>query len=423
MSAANQIRIELASSPPCEAFRPRFVPPAASTAVGEETRVDERSTSVVPFILAAALVGFATNLSMHLLNLRMQFIGVSGWWIGVSVAVQALGIILVAPVTKHVIATYGIRRTILVGTALSSISLIGFHATSDVVGASAMRFVFAAGLALLFTASESLIISRADASNRGRVVGWYATALATGTTAGPLLVTVVGIHGAAPLLWGALFFWVATAPILAFLKRGEELAPVVRNSTFATIRFAPVAFASAFVFGVADNGGMAMLSVYSVLVGYDYAGAVTLAVFATVGAIMLQIPLGTAATKHDPRVLLLFCGIISMCLLALLPAAMGARPIAFTVAFGLGGFLEGLYTLGLICIAKYYRGFGISAANGCFVSICGLGELVGPLATGASMEYFGASGFVLGLTVTLALYIVLVVSVKDTPKAGSARSR
>src|SRR5436305_14738505 len=149
MSAANQIRIELASSPPCEAFRPRFVRPAASTAVGEETRAGERSTSVVPFILAAALVGFATNLSMHLLNLRMQFIGVSGWWIGVSVAVQALGIILVAPVTKHVIATYGIRRTILVGTALSSISLIGFHATSDVVGASAMRFVFAAGLALL----------------------------------------------------------------------------------------------------------------------------------------------------------------------------------------------------------------------------------------------------------------------------------
>lgn len=415
MSAANQIRIELASSPPCEAFRPRFVAPAETNSMWSKFATRTRSNPIVPFILAAALVGFATNLSMHLLNLRMQYLGVSGFWIGFSVAVQALGIIVVAPLTKHVIATYGIRRTILAGTGLSSIALIGFHLTADVVGASAMRFVFAAGLALLFTASESLIISRADASNRGRVVGWYATALATGTTAGPLLVTVVGIHGAAPLLWGALFFWVATAPILACLKRGEELAPVVRNSTFATIRFAPVAFASAFVFGVADNGGMAMLSVYSVLVGYDYSGAVTLAVFATIGAIVLQIPLGSAASKHDPRVLLLFCGIVSLSLLSLLPAAMGVKPIAFGVAFGLGGFLEGLYTLGLICIAKYYRGFGISAANGCFVSICGIGELVGPLATGASMEYFGPRGFVLGLTVTLALYIMLVVSVRQEP--------
>ena len=53
-----------------------------------------------------------------------------------------------------------------------------------------------------------------------------------------------------------------------------------------------------------------------------------------------------------------------MYLLALLPNAMNFRPIAFGVAFGLGGLLEGLYTLGLICIAKYYRGLGISSANG-----------------------------------------------------------
>src|SRR5207249_2567510 len=109
-------------------------------------------------------------------------------------------------------------------------------------------------------------------------------------------------------------------------------------------------------------------------------------------------------------------------LLAALPSVMGAKPAAFGVAFGLGGLLEGLYTVGLICIAKYYRGIGISAANGCFVSICGFGELMGPLATGASMEYLGSQGFVLGLTVILAVYIVLVVSMKGPawPKSKAA---
>ncbi len=426
MTAANHVRIELASSPPCEAFRPRVVAAAGKRALAEKPSAlaqgRSRTASIVAFILAAALVGFATNLSMHLLNLRMQYLGFSGLAIGLSVAIQALGIIVVAPLTKYVISSCGVRQTLMIGALLSSTALITFDLATNLFVWNSMRFMFAAGLALLFTASESLIISRADGTNRGRVVGWYATALATGTTAGPLLVTIVGIHGSAPLLWGALLFWLAATPIVACLKRGEDLAPVVRRSTFATLRFAPIAFLSAFVFGVVDNGGMAMLSVYSVLSGYDYTNAVTLAAFATVGAIVLQIPLGYSATNQDPRVVLLFCGISSIFLLALLPNIMSVKPMAFGVVFGLGGLLEGLYTVGLICIAKYYRGLGISSANGCFVSICGLGEFVGPLATGMSMDYLGSQGFVLGLTITLAIYIVLIGSVRQAAQPRSANA-
>jgi MFS family permease len=428
MSAANPARIELVSSPPCEAFRPRFA--AKTTAVDRPgapefaSRADrrQRSATIIAFIAAAALVGFATNLSMHLLNLRMQHLGMSEFAIGLSVAIQALGIVIAAPLTKHVISFCGVRQTLLIGALLCSMALVAFGAISEIPVWNFMRFIFAVGLALLFTASESLVISRADASNRARLVGWYATALATGTTAGPALITVIGIHGSAPFLWGAMIFWLATTPIIACLKRGEQLAPVVRKSTFATLRLAPIAFLSAFVFGVADNGGLAMLSVYSVLTGYDYTSAVTLAAFATVGAIVLQIPLGYFASNRDPRFILLFCGIFSIFLLALLPNIMAVKPMAFGAAFGLGGLLEGLYTIGLICIAKYYRGIGISSANGCFVSMCGFGELLGPLATGASMQYLGAPGFVLGLTTTLAVYIVLVVNVKPTAQARLAHA-
>jgi len=106
---------------------------------------------------------------------------------------------------------------------------------------------------------------------------------------------------------------------------------------------------------------------------------------------------------------LLLCGIGSIFLLALLPAIMSVKPAAFGVAFGLGGLLEGFYTIGRISIVKAYRGVGISTANGYFVSMNGLGELTGPLATGLSMEYWGAPGFVLSLIATLGTYVLLVV--------------
>ncbi len=55
--------------------------------------------------------------------------------------------------------------------------------------------------------------------------------------------------------------------------------------------------------------------------------------------------------------------------------------------------------------------------------MCGFGELVGPLATGASVEYLGAQGFVLSLTTTLAVYIVLIVSLKSRAATEMATVR
>jgi predicted MFS family arabinose efflux permease len=420
-AAASHPRIELAASPPCEAFRPRFssassARPAPGRPAPSAAAQRDSTHAIVAFIASAALIGFATNLSMHLLNLRMQSLGVSGSAIGVSVAIQALGIVLAAPLTKYAIGKYGVRQTLAAGSLLCTVALVAFSVVTDLFVWNAMRFVFAGGLALLFTTSESLIIARADGGNRGRVVAWYATALATGTSAGPLLIAIIGIQGTAPLLWGALIFACASTPIFAYLRRGDGLTPVVRKSTFATLRIAPIAFLSAFVFGIADNGGMALLGVYSVMTGYDYTSAVAFAAVATVGGILLQVPLGYSANNRNPRLVLICCAVFSIFLLAVLPTLMAHKALAFGAVFGLGGLIEGLYTVGLICIAKYYRGLGISSANGCFISLCGFGELVGPLATGTSMEYLGAQGFVLALAAILALYVFLIGKVRDTQR-------
>jgi predicted MFS family arabinose efflux permease len=131
---------------------------------------------------------------------------------------------------------------------------------------------------------------------------------------------------------------------------------------------------------------------------------------------LLQVPLGYSANNHNPRLVLICCAVFSICLLALLPGLMSHKALAFGAVFGLGGMIEGLYTVGLICIAKYYRGLGISAANGCFISLCGFGELVGPLTTGASMEYLGSQGFVLALAAVLALYVFLIGQIREAQR-------
>lgn len=416
MNTANHKRIEVAASPPCAEFRPRFRPENEPEAQAAAENRGSDFSSLVVFISTAVLVAFATNLSMHLLNLRMQSLGISEFYIGLSVAAQALGIVLVAPLTKHFIAALGIRQSFVLGAFIASSSILVFQVVSDPLLVALLRAVFATGLALLFVVSESLVITRTDAGNRGQVIGWYATGLAVGTTAGPAFITVTGVDGLTPLIWGALFFWVATVPVLTFVRRSQELAPVVRKSTFAAIRLMPIAFVTAFVFGIVDNGGLSMLSVYSTMNGYDYSQAALLAAVAMMGGIALQIPLGYVANTSEPRMVLLLCGVGSILLLGLLPKMMALHTVALVVAFCLGGLLEGFYTIGLILVAKNCRSVGISSANGCFISFCGFGEFVGPLTTGSGIQYLGQQGFVVTLTALLACYVVVVACLRTAPR-------
>lgn len=424
MSSANRKRIEIAASPPCAEFRPRVNAKARDSSRPESREGDRGGglTSIVVFILTAVLVAFATNLSMHLVNLRMQSLGISEFYIGVSVATQALGIVLVAPFAKHVISALGIRRTFILGALISSTTLIAFNLAVLPFALAILRLVFATGLALLFVVSESLVITRTSADNRGKVIGWYATGLAVGTTAGPAFITLTGVSGAEPLAWSAAFFWLAATPILAYVRPSQELAPVVRNSSFAAIRLVPIAFVTAFVFGIVDNGGLSMLSVYSTMNGYDFGNAAILASAAMMGGIALQIPLGIAANKSQPRTVLLLCGVGAILLLAVLPKAMHTQTVALSVSFLLGGLLEGFYTVGLICIARQCRTIGISSANGCFISFCGFGEFVGPLTTGTGIQFLGSEGFVVVLTALLACYILMIGSLREAREPMRART-
>jgi MFS family permease len=418
MKTSNRKRVEVAALPHCADFRPRHV---GGDRADEIVRVLPRLAPVLVFTITAALVALATNLSMHLLNLRMQNLGATETAIGLSVAAQASGIILIAPFAKKVIARLGLRMTFMLGVLVTSGTLLMFGFVGGIMALTMLRLVFATGLALLFTLSESLVIAATDGSNRGQVIGWYATSLAVGTAAGPALVILTGVEGFLPIGCAAALFVLTALPILAYVKRGDQLVPVTRAPTFAAFRIVPIAMLTAFVFGVVDNGGLSMLSVYAAQNGYGNSQAATFAAVALVGAIALQLPLGYLANKYEPKMALLVTGVAAAAILAVLPNAMGVQALAWCLVFVLGGLLDGLYTIGLFCIAKYCRGIGIAAANGCFISMCGFGEFVGPLATGTSTYYAGTQGFGMALTVLLACYVVGLVCLGQNKPAETRK--
>ena len=288
-------------------------------------------------------------------------------------------------------------------------ALVAIFFNADVYVINGLRALFAVGLTFLLITSEYLVTARCDESNRGRLVGWYTTALGAGAITGPLLVTMTGIDQASPFLFGAtlLLFGAVGLSSCLFDHEGQSSR---RSSPLSAIAFMPAAFLAAFVFGIADNGGLSMLPVYGALNGYDNASAANLAVFAALGATLLQLPIGWLATKRSTTELLVTLAVLIPCLLALFPIAIHSQLSAWLLAACFGGLVEGLYTIGLVTISRDRRVRNLPIVNACFISVCSVGEVVGPTASGVSMHFFGPDGLVAALIIAFALYALAMVN-------------
>jgi len=354
---------------------------------------------------AAAFIGLIATFTMHTINLRMQNVGIGGAAISLSVALQALAICVAALLGKPIIATIGLRRTLPVSSVCCAAALVGIFFSRDLYAIGLLRIVFAIGLTFPVIASEYLVTVRGSSDNRGSVIAWYTTALGAGAIAGPMLVSFMGITESGAFLAGASMLLFGSAALGYCLSDAE--GKTTRHSTsWRTLAFMPAVFCAAFIFGVADNGGLSMLPVYAALNGYASAQAANLAVFAALGAVLLQFPIGRLAAKRNANELLTILGIFALCLSAFLPMAIEKPALAALVSTGLGGSIEGIYTVALIGISRERRVQSLPMLNACFISVCSLGEVVGPAASSVSMEMLGSHGFVVTLIVAFAIYVL-----------------
>ena len=360
-------------------------------------------------IAAAAFVGMLAGFTMHLMNLRMQNIGISGSLISLSVALQALAICVSAFAARWILPKIGLRATLATGGILCSSSLLAMFFSVDFHVISGLRIAFAVGLTPLVIASEYIVTAHNRHDAQGHVIAWYATALGFGTIAGPLLVSVININDASSFAGGAGMLLLGTAALRNFLS-GDEGKSTRRTTTLGPLLFMPAAFYAAFVFGAADNGGLSMLPVYGSLNGYINSDAATLAVFAAIGATISPFPVSWIASRFDTTRTLVSLAIFAMVVTVALPSAIPSKPVAFGLAAALGAIIEGIYTVALIHLSRERRVTCLASLNACFVSMCSLGEVAGPMASSISMELLGPHGLVVTLAIVFALYASKLVN-------------
>jgi MFS family permease len=167
----------------------------------------------------------------------------------------------------------------------------------------------------------------------------------------------------------------------------------------------------------------AFLTVYAVRLGSPETDATLLVAALGLGNMLLVPLLGWLADKIDRRWVLILCGSVGIVGSALLPATNAAGPAALALIFVWGGFIAGLYAVGLAHLGSTFRGGELAAANAAFAILYAGGVLVGPSLGGIGMDLWNPHGLpvVLGL-ISAALVAVIAFRAATIPRPGNGPS-
>ena len=170
--------------------------------------------SIMAAIFSIAAVGTGIGISGPLLSLLMEADGLSSVLIGANTAIAGVAAMIAVPFATPLARAIGVVNALVLNILIAALCLIAFYFTDPVPHWFTIRLVFSFNLSMVFILSEFWINASANDSNRGLVLGIYATVLSIGFAIGPSIVALVGTVGITPFAIGGIVIALASTPIL-----------------------------------------------------------------------------------------------------------------------------------------------------------------------------------------------------------------
>ncbi|MGH6822558.1 MAG: MFS transporter [Methylocella sp.] len=368
---------------------------------------------IIPALASAiagiTIVGIGLSLTMPLLALRLAGQGFSAHAIGLNSTAGGLAVVVGAAFVPATARRIGVKPLLLLALLIGGLSLISFALTKDYWTWLAIRAVFGGALTALFVTSEYWINAIAPPRQRGFVLGFYATSLAAGFTAGPLILGFTGTVGMKPFMAATALLALAAVPIAVWSGETPEITSAPRVRVLGFLTSLPVATLAGLLHGAIETASYGLLPVYALRAGESpETGALLVTLFA-LGNVIFQLPISFFSDRMERGKLLFWLAFLGLCGAIAMPLA---GPSHFALFCGLlvlwGGLAGSLYAVGLAHLGARYAGPDLASANAAFIMLYGLGMLGGPPIAGFGMDLVPPNGFFFAIAAMLVLYLGFV---------------
>jgi MFS family permease len=365
----------------------------------------QRYRTIVAAIATIACCDIAMGLTLQLLPLLMEQNRVPAWIMGLNAAMAPLGIMLGGPLLPRLVSRMGSKRVVYIAILMTMAMLACFKQFPNIWAWFAIRFVFGMAAGTLFTVSEAWILSGADESNRGRVMGLYTSILAISFSIGPLIIPFTGITGWMPWLIGIACVGMSAIP-LAWLRISEAAFQHKDGGGFlAFVRRAPMLLFAVGTLTFFDAVILSFFPIFGLRSGLAVEQVTMILGVAIIGNALMQLPIGLLADKWSRFGVIVLSAIVTAFLAMAMIWTVNSWLI-WPVMLVLGTTAFAIYTIALTILGDNFEGPDLIAGSAAFGAMWGIGGIMGPPIAGAATDAFGINA--IPVTVSL-VYVVLLL--------------
>ena len=304
---------------------------------------------VSPLLLGLGIVLVGAGLLNTMLPVRANLEGFSDFTIGIVMSAYYVGFMVGTVWCVRIIRRVGHIRGFAAFAATATAAILLTALVVDPVAWTLLRALFGASLIGIYIAVESWLNERADASNRGRILGAYEMVGLGALAVGQFLLTVGELRSTLPFIIAAVLVAVGLVPVALTRLPEPAISEGARLSLGALVRLSPVAVLGTVVSSAAGGAFFSLGPLYAQDLGLTTAGIASYMSAALIGGALLQWPIGAISDYVDRRIVIGGASLAAAgaSLVFIVIPAM-SLPLLLAVSFVFGGTLLTLYAL---CVA------------------------------------------------------------------------
>jgi len=365
----------------------------------------QRRQNLVAVIAAMAVTALIYGLSLPLLAFVMNARGVDSLWIGLSAAVQSVGIILVAPFLPKHMSRLGPAILMLGAILVSLVAFLLLPLFTSVASWFVLRFAIGIAGGVLWVCGDTWVNAVATERTRGRVVAVYGVAVAGGFSLGPIVATITGSEGFAPFLVSSAIILLSALPLLPVIGISPSLRGEQAGGLLHYFALARLPMLMGMVYALSEGVLLSFLAIYGLERGLSETRTFYLIAVMGIGGMLGQLPIGWLA-DHMNRMLLAFLSVLTVAVAAIaIPVSIELPVWSLIVLVILGAAMMGVYTIGMVIIGEQFRGADLAAAGALYGLMFGVGSILGPVVGGVVVKTLPADGMPLSIAVMYALFL------------------
>ncbi len=348
------------------------------------------------------LLMVGNGLQGTLLGVRGDIEGFSAFEMSLVMSAYFVGFLGGSRLAPYLIRRVGHVRVFAALASFISAVFILYPAVADPWAWTAMRVVIGFCYSGVYVTAESWLNNAADNENRGKALSLYMIMQMLGIIVAQALLLVADPGGYVLFVIMSVLVSISFAPILLSISPTPAFESTKPKTLREIMEISPLGCVGMFLLGGVFSAQFGMSAVYGTQAGLTLAELSLFVSMFYVGATLLQYPLGWISDRMDRRVLIMLVSMACAVGGALGMIAGDNYSMLLVAAFIIGGMSNPLYSLLVAYTNDFIDVEDMAAVSGGLVFINGLGAISGPLIAAWMMGAFGASAYLLFLTLLVA---------------------